>query len=378
MCRNADAISVARLRAAGAVVVGKLATHEFAFGGPVLRPALAAGAQPVEHEPLHRRLVAAAPARRSRPGWCSAAPAAIPAARSAAPAAYVRPRRPEADLWAGQPDGHPAARLLARPCRPDGVDRRGLRDHAAGDGRARPGRPGQRQSADPGLPGGACRAGSRGCGSASSVISTSATTRPTPRRGRRSTRRRRNTPRSRLHRSATSRCRRSTTGRPAASRSCWRKAYAIHEDNLQAALHRLRRDFPRPHGAGRADHRRPITSGIAPPPRAGGRARPAMADLDLVMTAAAPSEAPPIDAVGKFATLERPSLTMPFNVTGSPAMSVCCGYTERGCRCRSRSSANPSTKQRFSSWHTPTKMQRHGGRHGRSCPNPPPDGSFYC
>jgi len=54
----------------------------------------------------------------------------------------------------------------------------------------------------------------------------------------------------------------------------------------------------------------------------------AMADLDLVMTAAAPSEAPPIDAVGKFAIFERPSLTMPFNVCGTPAMSVCCGYTE--------------------------------------------------
>jgi len=56
----------------------------------------------------------------------------------------------------------------------------------------------------------------------------------------------------------------------------------------------------------------------------------AMADLDLVMTAAAPSEAPAIEAVGKFAIFERPSLTMPFNVTGSPAMSVCCGYTLAG------------------------------------------------
>ncbi len=56
----------------------------------------------------------------------------------------------------------------------------------------------------------------------------------------------------------------------------------------------------------------------------------AMADLDLVMTAAAPSEAPPIEAVGKFAILERPSLTMPFNVTGSPAMSVCCGFSGGG------------------------------------------------
>ena len=56
----------------------------------------------------------------------------------------------------------------------------------------------------------------------------------------------------------------------------------------------------------------------------------AMADLDLVITAAAPSEAPTIDSVGKFAIFERPSLTMPFNVTGSPAMSVCCGYTQAG------------------------------------------------
>ena len=55
-----------------------------------------------------------------------------------------------------------------------------------------------------------------------------------------------------------------------------------------------------------------------------------MADLDLVMTAAAPSEAPAIDAVGKFATFERPMLTMPFNVTGTPAMSVCCGYSPAG------------------------------------------------
>ena len=56
----------------------------------------------------------------------------------------------------------------------------------------------------------------------------------------------------------------------------------------------------------------------------------AMADLDLVITAAAPSEAPTFDSVSKFAIFERPSLTMPFNVTGSPAMSVCCGYTAAG------------------------------------------------
>jgi len=56
----------------------------------------------------------------------------------------------------------------------------------------------------------------------------------------------------------------------------------------------------------------------------------AMADLDLAVTAASPSEAPAIDAVGKFAIFERPMLTMPFNVTGTPAMSVCCGYSAAG------------------------------------------------
>jgi aspartyl-tRNA(Asn)/glutamyl-tRNA(Gln) amidotransferase subunit A len=56
----------------------------------------------------------------------------------------------------------------------------------------------------------------------------------------------------------------------------------------------------------------------------------AMQDVDIVMTAAAPGEAPPIESVGKFVTMEKPSLTMPFNVTGTPAMSVCCGYSPAG------------------------------------------------
>jgi aspartyl-tRNA(Asn)/glutamyl-tRNA(Gln) amidotransferase subunit A len=56
----------------------------------------------------------------------------------------------------------------------------------------------------------------------------------------------------------------------------------------------------------------------------------ALSDLDLLITAAAPSEAPIIEEVGKFAMMERPSLTIPFNVTGAPAMSVCCGFTGAG------------------------------------------------
>jgi aspartyl-tRNA(Asn)/glutamyl-tRNA(Gln) amidotransferase subunit A len=52
----------------------------------------------------------------------------------------------------------------------------------------------------------------------------------------------------------------------------------------------------------------------------------AMADLDILITASAPAEAPKIDEVPKWAMLEKPNFTMPFNLTGLPALSVCTGY----------------------------------------------------
>lgn len=56
----------------------------------------------------------------------------------------------------------------------------------------------------------------------------------------------------------------------------------------------------------------------------------AMQNLDIILTATTSREAPKIEEVSKFSIFERPLLTLPFNVTGSPAMSVCCGYTEEG------------------------------------------------
>jgi aspartyl-tRNA(Asn)/glutamyl-tRNA(Gln) amidotransferase subunit A len=56
----------------------------------------------------------------------------------------------------------------------------------------------------------------------------------------------------------------------------------------------------------------------------------AMAGLDVVLTAAAPQEAPKIDAVAKWDLFERPSFTMPFNVSGYPAISVCSGFGAGG------------------------------------------------
>jgi aspartyl-tRNA(Asn)/glutamyl-tRNA(Gln) amidotransferase subunit A len=54
--------------------------------------------------------------------------------------------------------------------------------------------------------------------------------------------------------------------------------------------------------------------------------RNAMADIDILVSAPQPGEAPKIDAVPKWGNLEKPSLTMPFNLTGYPAISVCTGY----------------------------------------------------
>ena len=56
----------------------------------------------------------------------------------------------------------------------------------------------------------------------------------------------------------------------------------------------------------------------------------AMADLDLVVTAVQPGEAPPIHEAPRWGMLERPSYTIPFNVTGQPAISVCTGFGPGG------------------------------------------------
>jgi aspartyl-tRNA(Asn)/glutamyl-tRNA(Gln) amidotransferase subunit A len=56
----------------------------------------------------------------------------------------------------------------------------------------------------------------------------------------------------------------------------------------------------------------------------------AMEDLDIIVSASQMGEAPRIDSVPKWANMEKPSFTMPFNVTGFPAISVCTGFGVAG------------------------------------------------
>jgi Asp-tRNA(Asn)/Glu-tRNA(Gln) amidotransferase A subunit family amidase len=56
----------------------------------------------------------------------------------------------------------------------------------------------------------------------------------------------------------------------------------------------------------------------------------AMRGLDVVLTATQPSEAARIDAVPKWDLFAAPNFTMPFNVAGYPAISVCAGFGAGG------------------------------------------------
>lgn len=67
----------------------------------------------------------------------------------------------------------------------------------------------------------------------------------------------------------------------------------------------------------------------------------AMQACDLLVTAGQPAEAPPIESLGTWATLQGPNFTAPFNVTGQPVVSVCTGYGEGGLPVGAQIAARP-------------------------------------
>ncbi len=146
-CRRADATTVRKLREAGAVIIGKLSTWEFAIGGPsfdlpwpparnpwdptTTRPARPRARGRGRRRPVHGRHGLRHRRLHPRPGR------------------VVRHRRAQADLRAGQQGGRAAAVVLARPCRADVLDRRGLRPDDAGARRPRRRGPVQRRCPAP-------------------------------------------------------------------------------------------------------------------------------------------------------------------------------------------------------------------------------------
>lgn len=58
--------------------------------------------------------------------------------------------------------------------------------------------------------------------------------------------------------------------------------------------------------------------------------RAAMADLDILLVASAQSEAPLIESVPKWISMAKPGYTAPFNLTGLPALVVCAGFGDGG------------------------------------------------
>jgi len=60
------------------------------------------------------------------------------------------------------------------------------------------------------------------------------------------------------------------------------------------------------------------------------RTRAAMAGFDVMISAAAVGAPTKMEGFDRDAAFKRPSITMPFNLTGLPVMTVCCGFTASG------------------------------------------------
>ena len=56
----------------------------------------------------------------------------------------------------------------------------------------------------------------------------------------------------------------------------------------------------------------------------------AMAEIDLLVTAASSGEAPRIDGIAPWDGLLTPGFAAPWNLTGYPAMTVCTGFGGKG------------------------------------------------
>ena len=326
-----DAESWVRLRDAGAILLGKQETHEFAIGGPDFTlpfpparnpwntahypagsssgTAVAVGARPVRGSDGvgHRRL-------DPRPGC------------------LLRSCRAEADLWPGQPARGLPAVLYARPLRAADPYRRGLRDDDAGAGRLRSAGPGLGRCPGPRLPRGARHPARRHDDRCHP---------PLPREGRGRRFRAGERAVAGLYRgvrrslpdAGKPRCAPRRSAAVAAARFPRRqpghhdgRGLCAARDRFPRAAASVRASHVRPDRARRVSQRRGLRRGGASTPRTVLEMAEALAGVDAIVSANATGPAPRIDAVGTYATFERASYTAPYNVTGLPAMSVPIGF----------------------------------------------------
>ena len=175
-----DAETVRRLHAEGAVMLGKLATHEFAIGGPAFDLPWPPARNPWDT----RRFTGGSSSGSARRGGrrAGAGRARFRHRRLDPPAGgLLRHRRHQADAGPGVAPWRDPAGAQPGHRRPDGLDRAGLRHPARRAGRPRSGRSGlgrrARQCPMPPRSPRRCAA----CASACCAGSTSTTCRPRPR-----------------------------------------------------------------------------------------------------------------------------------------------------------------------------------------------------
>jgi aspartyl-tRNA(Asn)/glutamyl-tRNA(Gln) amidotransferase subunit A len=108
------------------------------------------------------------------------------------------------------------------------------------------------------------------------------------------------------------------------------EAYAVHEDNLRTRPHDYGERFRDRVSAGMLYSAADYIQAMRRRRELAAEFARAIADVDVVITTIVPTEAPRIDAVPKWQPEDQPSMMMPFNVTGSPSVAVCCGFTEKG------------------------------------------------
>jgi aspartyl-tRNA(Asn)/glutamyl-tRNA(Gln) amidotransferase subunit A len=55
-----------------------------------------------------------------------------------------------------------------------------------------------------------------------------------------------------------------------------------------------------------------------------------MTSVDVLALPTTATSAPRMDAMTKYGNFEAPTFTMPFNVSGTPALSICNGFDAQG------------------------------------------------